>query len=603
MNAIRLYSGVPLSPDYRDTISHPDGTINTQYSYFTDFFDNREVANVSWTKPHKNLKIHIKYDDMLKYNYMTYYNDSGKIYYAFILEKNYINANTTEVVIEIDYMQTYWFDYNLESSYIEREHQDRVDKSFNRVFNIKSENLDYGDSYEGAKNTSLFNSGIQWYVIITESPIFSDDASLGYWGNAPSTHYIYMVPHIAEGLFGVKYNVDGQTYDAITLMDFYIDGASNNATLAVYPIPFEPFEMNKSFNTSTAEYTISEMSNGHYNILEPDVSFIDKTLIAVDTHNFNYEPLKFYTQGADNPFNNELTVQPFNESSLISVNRESKLWTYPYRYIMLTDEQATPVVMRYENVEDKTRFGVEYVQELGMTGKYSVEVLDHNQSKYDKTLTNNQDRGMPLLTDAWKDYQRSGRASAISGLSVNAISSGAGAATAIALGLAMTNPITALGIGAIATGSLISTGGQVAGHLSKERDIKSIPDSFRHSGNNSLFELARYKNTDFGLLKTYSLKIKDDYEKQLFDYFNAYGYLSKEIKKPNLSSRYRFNYIKTIGARVVPKQDGDVNADATVQLSKIYDNGITLHHFRPDKLLLPFKDYHLENIETILLED
>ena len=58
-------------------------------------------------------------------NYLYYINpDDSVIHYCFILNKKYINENTTQLFLKLDVMQTCLInvDYYLNSCFIERQH-------------------------------------------------------------------------------------------------------------------------------------------------------------------------------------------------------------------------------------------------------------------------------------------------------------------------------------------------------------------------------------------------------------------------------------------------------------------------------------------------
>ena len=91
------------------------------------------------------------------------------------------------------------------------------------------------------------------------------------------------------------------------------------------------------------------------------------------------------------------------------------------------------------------------------------------------------------------------------------------------------------------------------------------------------------------------MKICCEFEELLADTFAMSGYTVKRVKLPNLRSRLRYNYIKTIGANVV----GSFNQEDLAKIRAIFDNGVTFWHWN-DKNFKPY-DYSLENIETSLI--
>lgn len=62
--------------------------------------------------------------------------------------------------------------------------------------------------------------------------------------------------------------------------------------------------------------------------------------------------------------------------------------------------------------------------------------------------------------------------------------------------------------------------------------------------------------------------------KQIDDYFSTYGYLVAETKKPNLTGRRSWNYVKTNACNV----QGKVPPPVLAAFNKMLDNGITFWH-------------------------
>ena len=75
------------------------------------------------------------------WNYLYFRNGSGKYYYYFINNIEYINDSTVELFLEIDVMQTYLTDYSLSRCFVEREHS----STDNIGDNVIEEGLEVGE--------------------------------------------------------------------------------------------------------------------------------------------------------------------------------------------------------------------------------------------------------------------------------------------------------------------------------------------------------------------------------------------------------------------------------------------------------------------------
>lgn len=114
---------VNLENDYRDTIWW--GSNQAQI----DYFNSKAIATFThndFTYQRKDGKIRFpaQYDDIMTCNYCMYKNSdySNKWFYAFITDVEYINDGVTEITIETDVIQTWYFNTILRPCFIEREH-------------------------------------------------------------------------------------------------------------------------------------------------------------------------------------------------------------------------------------------------------------------------------------------------------------------------------------------------------------------------------------------------------------------------------------------------------------------------------------------------
>ena len=80
----------------------------------------------TYQREHRNyLKIEITSEiDADKWDYMMFQNTNygTKWFYAFVTETEWINNLTVKIYYEIDYIQTYWAEYNMSPCYVERQH-------------------------------------------------------------------------------------------------------------------------------------------------------------------------------------------------------------------------------------------------------------------------------------------------------------------------------------------------------------------------------------------------------------------------------------------------------------------------------------------------
>ena len=127
-STVYLMKNVPLDPTYQHTVLFSSKVAQEQaFMQFTSA--ELTFENLSYQRHGRGyLKIAKNVGKLLNCNYMMFRNyDSETMnydrwFYAFVTDVEYINENTTMVRYEIDIMQTWLFDYQLDPVFVEREH-------------------------------------------------------------------------------------------------------------------------------------------------------------------------------------------------------------------------------------------------------------------------------------------------------------------------------------------------------------------------------------------------------------------------------------------------------------------------------------------------
>ena len=121
-STIQILRGVPLNPNYKDTIYFD--SIGFQTAYFDNYVAYTFTEQYYQRANKNSCRVKINAEQVYDCNYMRFRNDSfgNKNFYAFITNIEYINHNVTEITYEIDILQTWAFDYSLGKCYVEREH-------------------------------------------------------------------------------------------------------------------------------------------------------------------------------------------------------------------------------------------------------------------------------------------------------------------------------------------------------------------------------------------------------------------------------------------------------------------------------------------------
>lgn len=119
---IKLLKNVDIKNDYVNTFLFD--TVIAQENFFT-LKAITTKGNLSYVRKEGNV---IRYDgdvdDVRDISYLMFKNDdySTKWFYAFVTDVKWVGRNVVNIEFEIDVMQSWWFELNIKSCYVEREH-------------------------------------------------------------------------------------------------------------------------------------------------------------------------------------------------------------------------------------------------------------------------------------------------------------------------------------------------------------------------------------------------------------------------------------------------------------------------------------------------
>ena len=138
---IKILKDVPLDTTYDHTIYFTNK--QEQSTYFMSL-KKYDLENYTYQRVKRGVaRVGIKADNLYDCNYIMFQNTSfgNKWFYAFITSVEYLNNECSEIMFEIDVMQTWFFDYEPDYCFVEREHSvtDGIGE------NIIPENIDTGE--------------------------------------------------------------------------------------------------------------------------------------------------------------------------------------------------------------------------------------------------------------------------------------------------------------------------------------------------------------------------------------------------------------------------------------------------------------------------
>lgn len=218
-STIHILRNVPLDNTYQHTIHFNSST--EQAGYFTSL-NKYTVANYTYQRKERTLRVGILADNLYDCNYIMFKNTAfgNKWFYAFITDVEYVNNEAANISFEIDVMQTWYFDYRVLESFIEREHA----ASDNVGDNLVPDNLEIGeyisDDFDGTGH-------IRNYKIVVAATFYEDGGELvpvagGYYGGIYS---------------GLYYNVFDNANDANDFIDKAVGDNKQEGIVSIFMMP------------------------------------------------------------------------------------------------------------------------------------------------------------------------------------------------------------------------------------------------------------------------------------------------------------------------------------------------------------------------------
>lgn len=626
---IYLCANAIVDSSYTNTVDFKN--VSEQYAYWRSL-TKYSISNVMYVRrTQQYIKVDKTLNELEDVNYLFFRaEENNKLYYCFVTSKEYVNDKLTHVYFETDVLQTYMFDYEVKQSYVVQEHVDRWTADHKPIYSRTDEGLDYGSEYtvESAYAVKpedvILLKDIDWYLVVMAQGF---NVNEGRSATSPSDiagvpcPYIYLlVP--SKAILNCRFMDNAGNYysEIVEDINFFMNvmGASDIGSFVkqIVRLPYLPFEFKLIEDGFMRYVDVTGKGTGNNANFEMfqyvNIGSAEKRggVIAIDNHKgravYNYHR-KLSELGIFSGIESALPTEKQwaeTKTNPYSIQRdkrfESKLLCYPYRYNYLSDWRHVPAVIKNEYVTgDKIK--VNYTQSISFNApaRYWVEGYKKDPEGRNTSLLQTDQDDSPIINDQYYTYMlqnrnqlQADRTNALIKLGVSVVG---GAVNGAISGGAVGGPVGAIGgalVGSVGSvvGGVTNYASLVRGQNAKQQDLKNLPDSIL-SVNDIAFNIQ-----DGNLFLTlYRMKICCEFEELLADTFAMTGYTVKRVKVPNLKSRLRYNYVKTVGANIV----GSFNQEDLAKIKAIFDNGITFWHYNTVNFK-PF-DYSYENIETSLI--
>ena len=314
----------------------------------------------------------------------------------------------------------------------------------------------------------------------------------------------------------------------------------------------------------------------------------------------------------------ELNTFPDNDNGLPSF--EPKLYTFPFRYFMITDYMNTPLVIKPELCENKTLKLRVKATNIATESKYNLYVNSY-KGDYNGNLNgivNNSPLMLPVLSSAYSQFLATSSASFnqgnINAMLENDLTLKQGLATnslnyrqnttnnymqGISSGLGAIASLFSLNFGGVVNGAMGVAQAGINQHFNtlsnnlnnnqlkeqnklsnfevssmanaKTTDLLNTPNSIKTTGNDTLFNLVN-SNRKIDIIE-FGLDFR--YKHRIYDYFVKYGYKVNKWEKINVNSRRYFNFIKTNTCNIV---SDEIPHEYLEEIKDIFNRGVTIWH-------------------------
>ena len=293
-----------------------------------------EANDYTYQRKDGFIRFEAPYDSLLEYNYCMYKNEaySNKWFYAFITDFKMLNNDVTAVFIKTDVWQTWMFDLEFKNSFIEREHVN--DDTFG--LNLVPENVELG---EYTCNSHTLD---EHYDNVNNDVSYVMSTSVDYWAGTVADKYRPATPRKYNGIVnGTNYSsFDDETAIKRTLADLE-DRGQIEAVNGLFIAPNSLLPINQTY--AGANEIASSTTPVSYNNNVSKQSTLD-------------------------------TYTPKNK----------KLLTYPYNYLLVSNNNGDSAIYRYEEFSTSN---CQFVVEACLTPGCSIRQVPlnyKNMSRFDE---------------------------------------------------------------------------------------------------------------------------------------------------------------------------------------------------------------------------
>lgn len=506
---------VPWNPSYKHVRWYADKT--AQANGVSSFMDASKTINTyTYQRLDGSIDVEGNPEEYYGFNYVMFQNANfgNKWFYAFVTNVTYKNASTVNLKLELDYVQTYMFDYDFKPCFVEREHvnSDGIGE------HIKDEGIDPGELK--CTYSAIDNDNMDCYMVVASAVEPLKD---GTYVNNGGDQYMGVTSGTSLSVF--------LTIDQFkSFMQALSDNGQQDAVSQVYMCP------------RAAIPSIVAKSNGWGYWVDAS------SPTPSDEKNYN---LGFTTLDGYTPKNNKMYCFPFEYAEVTNFTGASQQLRLEF-----FGNPGTVSLQRTGGCDANSRLA--YIP----TNYNGVNRFVEGAVYLDKYPTCNwvyqafaNMLGASEVNTPWGSFNSLSQSPYVNSF----IDS-----TQTIIGSALNMDIPGM------LNSAVNGAQDLTNTFANFSKASRTPNTSR-GGTNSTTALVNYGTYTMGIRK---YTCRAEIARQIDNFLSVYGYNVSIVKTPNITGRRSWNYVKTVSANM----GGNVPANYLRAFNQLLDSGTTFWH-------------------------
>lgn len=536
-----IYIGtVPFDSSYRHVYYIPDRA--EQESYFMTCCPNKLRRNdYTYQRMNNAVVVPFNAEELYGYNYCMFKNANygDRWFYSFISDIEYVSENSSRLYLKLDIFQTWFPDCEVPACNVEREHvnDDTVGA------HIRDEGFSVG---EMKVQYSVYDYLTLWLAVASASEPLND----GTYVNVAGDNY----QHLPSGTSVTVFDPVTQMGEFKRFMNELSNNGQQDAVSAVYMVPavIVPGVSHKENGVGGAWVDASKGTR--YDLLEYDMGMTNLDGYVPKNNKMLCYPFEYVEVSNMGGQVQQLRMEFMQTKGTLKLTRSggtdvnSRCVYYPRDY--------NGIEWFYEGVITLPPYPTcnwVYQSWANIQGSHKMEWDEFTVTETPTPI--NPETGSRVFPGSTYDF-------AIEKQQTNSLTEGR-----VLRGLAESvGHIFSADLGQGVIGAAM-TAYNVQAELSK---LQRTPNTTRGGTNSS----AVMVNTETYGMVARKYVCRAEIAKQVDDYFSTYGYLVSETKKPNITGRRSWNYVKTNACNV----RGKVPPNVLQAFNSMLDGGITFWH-------------------------